>query len=270
MPVAKLALSRRRSQRVNESQTVSASTELFCLCQTATPDGALSKDESRRLAEWLDATRERDVPARAYVEELVRHILAAGRVSPADLQALARVLEPALPRELRRTSAALRVVGAEGLAPAEDTGTDRMRNEVLASACFVVVGARRARIERIAAGAPVLLTRRAGTRTPDAIEVCAANGKVWGQVPEPRARVLAPLLDRGARYRAHVVSASRGAHSPVLIVQAFLYRSDAALGFGATAGRKMRQPRAARRAWLMVRIGIALLIAAGVALVLRT
>lgn len=273
MPQAKAASVRDPAQlAVFLQDRVSPATELYCLCQTATPDGALSAQQVRRLREWLDHSRGADVPARSFVEQIVLHILRAARVSPADLQALGRALDPALPRELRQVPSSLRLVGTEGFSPADETGTDRMRNEVLASACFLLVGCRAGRLVRRArAGDAVLLVReRSGAPSPHGIEVCAASGKSLGLVPEPRARVLAPLLDRGARYRAHVVGAMRGAHAPVLLVQAFLYRSDAVLGFGVPDGRRMRPVGAGRLAWRLVRIGVAVLIAGAVAWVLRS
>ncbi|HTV52601.1 MAG TPA: HIRAN domain-containing protein [Steroidobacteraceae bacterium] len=273
MPQAKAASARASEQLALSSQNrVSPATELFCLCQTATADGALSARQLRAVRDWLDHSRAADVPARSFVEQIVHHILRCGRVSPADLQALGRALDPALPRELRQMPSALRLVGSEVFSPADETGTDRMRNEVLASACFVVVGCRAGRFERRARpGDPVLLVRdRGDAPSPHGIEVRAASGKPLGLVPELRARVLAPLLDRGARYRAHVVSAVRGTHAPVLIVQAFLYRSDALLGFGAHGERRMRPARTRRLAWRLVRVGVAALIAVAVAWVLRT
>jgi len=256
------------------TSSVSAGAELFALCQTATADGALSAREAQLLRAWMGRSREFEVPARAFVEELIEYILRHGRVTPADLQALGRALEPSLPDELQRRAAAVRVVPHEPLL-AEEGHAEPVKNEVLASACFLVAGCqsrRRARlIGRIAkVGEPILLVRRrGGFPSSNAIAVCASNGKQLGFVPEHRAQELAPLLDRVARYRAHLISVSRGMHAPILIAQAFVYRGDAVLGAQSSLTRRIAPRPGSRAAWTLVRIAVALLIAAAVAVVLR-
>jgi len=256
---------------VHAGSEVSPGAELLALCQTAASDGTLNARQLRLVRAWLAHSEEFEVPARAYVRELVEHILRSGKVAPADLQALGRALEPCLPRELKR--ATLRLVGSDRMHHPDDSAAQRTSNDILASACFMVAGCRSQRrtfgphLGR--AGDPVTLVRERHD-PPDAttIRVCTAKGKPLGLVPAHRAKVLAPLLDRGARYRAHLISVSSGMHAPVLIVQAFLYRGDAVLGFQQVHARRIG-PGNARVAWMLVRIAVALTLATAVALVLR-
>jgi len=256
--------------------SISAGAELYCLCQTASADGSLTPRGLELLRAWLDRSGEVDVPARTFVRGLVEHILATGRVTPADLQALGRALEPSLPAPLRRRPTALRLVGSERMPYSDENATERVRNDILASACFMVAGCQGERrtptLPRSArAGEPVLLVRErsGGASGEHTIEVRTANGKLLGYVPAHRAAELAPLLDRGARYRAHLISVSMGMHAPVLIVQAFFYRGDAALGFLHAGSRRIAPRRLPTLAWMLVRLAIALAIAAAVAFALR-
>ncbi len=251
---------------------VSPGAELLALCQTAASDGALSARQLRLVQAWLAHSEEFEVPARAYVRELVEHILGTGKVAPADLQALTRALDPCLPPQLKR--ATLRLVGSDRMHYPDDSAAQRTSNDILASACFMVAGCRGERRfppgPRLGhAGDPVVLVRERHD-DPDSttIRVRTAKGKPLGLVPAHRAKVLAPLLDRGARYRAHLISVSSGMHAPVIIVQAFLYRGDAVLGFQQVRARRIG-PGNARLTWMLVRIAVALAIAAAVALVLR-
>lgn len=254
---------------------ITASTELFSLCQTATADGSLSASELKALRVWLERSETPGVPTPRYVRGLVGEIIASGRVSTSDLHALWRSLEPALPGELgRRRPASLRLV-AQGREPYQDEPTpDRVRNDLLASACFMLAGcasSRAAVLERHARiGEPVLLVRakRRG-RSANAIQVCAASGKPLGLVPEHYASELAPLLDRGARYRAHLRAVLNGGIAPALIVQSFLYAPSATLGLGTAAQRRMARRRTSPAIWMVIRTVVALLIALAVATVLR-
>ncbi len=277
-------MSQQRFARASEREhgtasisAISAGAELYSLCQTAAADGALTPRELERLRAWLDRSGEVEVPARTFVRGLVEHILASGRIAPADLQALGRALEPSLPAPLKLRPAALRLVGSDRMPYSDESATERVRNGILASACFMVAGCQGERqtpsLPRAArAGAPVLLVRerRGQSVTGEhTIEVRTVQGKPLGYVPAHRAGELAPLLDRGARYRAHLISASNGIHTPVLIVQAFFYRGDAALGLLQAGSRRIGPRRLSPRAWMLVRLAVALLLAAAVALALR-
>jgi len=256
---------------------ISPGLELYSLCQTATADGALTPTELERLRAWHETSADLEVPSRAFVRGLIEHILARGRITPADLQALGRVLEPSLPAPLRRGPAALRLVGSDRMPYSDESATERVRNEILASACFMLAGYRSEKRtptppRAARAGEPVLLVRdrSAGALTGEqTIEVRSANGKPLGYVPAHRAAELAPLLDRGARYRAHLISVSAGTHTPILIVQTFLYRGDAALGFPHASSRRIAPRRLSPRAWVLLRVLVALAIAAAVALALK-
>jgi hypothetical protein len=255
---------------------VSPAAQLLSLCHTASADGALSQSESRLLRTWIERAPDDDVPAGEYVREVIEHIVETGRVAQCDLQALWRALEPDLPEELRRRAATRHLGGAYGETQ-EDEGesAENLPNEILSSSCFLLAGCpgeRRTRhIERLArTGDPVLLVRQAGAvPSPHTVRVCAANGKRLGFVPEQHAQELAPLLDRGARYRAHLTAVLRGEHAPVVIVQAFLYSADATLGEQSAGDRRIASKESRARAWMLVRIAVGALLAAAVALVLH-
>ena len=254
-------------------EAVPPGAELFALCQTAAADGALSSRQLHSLRSWLEHTEATDVPAWKFVSGLVEHILEIGRAAPADLYALYSALESCLPKELGRRPASLRGPNPLRITHAVPTG-ERLRNEVLASAHFLVASGQSDRfavaIERHAkAGAPVLLVRdRASTQSPHTVQVRTANGKQLGFVPEQHARELAPLLDQGARYRAHLAGVLPGAHAPLLTVHAYLYPLDATLGSQHTGVRKIPK-REPSKAWWILRFGIAVMIALGVAYALR-
>lgn len=255
---------------------ISAGAELYSLCQTAAPDGRLSTRELARLRVWLAGSAESAVPALPFVRDLVAHILRTGRVAPADLLALGRVLEPSLPPVLGRRPAALRLVGSDRMPNPDDRATGRLGNDMLASACFMVAGCQGKRgsaaVPRHARpGEPVLLVlEERGRGTARVVAVRTANGKPLGHVPAQRAAELAPLLERGARYRAHLILAAGGVHAPVLVVQAFVYRSSAALGFPQASARRIAPRRLSRLSWILVRASVALAIAAAAAFALRT
>ena len=259
-------MSQRSAARVHER--VSAGAELYSLCQAAAPDGALSALERERLGAWLERSAECEVPARAFLRELLTHVLQSGRITPADLQILVRVLDPTLPCALRRPAASLRLVGGGPAAWADGTA-DAGRNDLLASACFMVAGCaavpRRAR-----AGEPVrLVPARSGAGSESVVEVCAVNGKRLGFVPAQRAKALAGLLRGGARYRAHLIMASCGVFAPVLAVQAFVYRGDAVLGSPQSDTRRRLPRPLSRLSWMLVRASVAVGLAAAAALALR-
>jgi hypothetical protein len=253
---------------------VTPGAEVFALCQTASAQGRLSRQELKLLQSWIEGQDERQVPSWAYVRGLLEQILATSTVAPPVLQALYRALEPSLPEELRRKRAPLRVVDREYAAPAQLPEAEHLKNEVLRSATFVVAGCQHGRTAAVLErhgreGEPLLLVRdRHSAHSANAVQICVPNGKRIGYVPEEHARDLAPLLDRGARYRAHLVSLMRGKQVWVPVVQTYVYAANATLGIQSGGARRMGSRRSPRVAWAL-RIGLGLLIAAAVALVLR-
>lgn len=261
--------------RTGFEEPATLAAELLALCQSGAAERELGPRERAALSVWLAHARGAAVPAWSYVRDLVEHIVTAGRATPADLQSLCRALEPVLPLELRpRRPAPLRVVHSSWSEEADAAGGERLRNAVLASAHFTVVDCLAERHERAIAryaraGDPVLLLRdRSEGAPPHAIDVCAANGKPLGRVPDRPARQFAPLLDQGARYRAHLSRVERGACSPVLIVQAHLYGADATLGALPSGARRFDQRGSAAALWLL-RLAVGTSLATAVALVLH-
>ncbi|MFO7278526.1 MAG: HIRAN domain-containing protein [Pseudomonadota bacterium] len=256
----------------NESQPY-VGAELLSLCQTAMEDGRLSARELQSLRTLREGRMRDQLAELPYIGQILDQILHTGQVMPGQLRTLQQTLEPCLPAELTRRRAKLRVVDPDWQpGEVEDTG-DRLRNEVLASARFTVAGCLSDRhastIRRHArAGQPVLLVREPDDANPHAIRVCTASGKPIGFVPAQHAKRLAPLLDRGARYRAHLTHVLAGEVAPVLLVQAYLYAADAELGAATASTRKMTRSRLAGAVWLL-RLVVGLAIAAAVAFVLK-
>jgi hypothetical protein len=254
--------------------SVSASAELYSLCQTAAPDGKLSVHELERLGAWLDSGAQRDVPQWPFVHELIAHAVGAGTVTPADLQALEEVLEPGFPQILRCRTA-VRFLEGDGTLTADDVQSERAKNEILASARFMVAGCQGEKRgaplapRQVRAADPVLLVVQLSGEAASVIEVRSASGRLLGFVPARHAQELAPFLERGGRYRAHLILVSSGVYAPVLGVQAFVYRGDAALGFAQPSARRVAPRQLSRLSWALVRASIALALAAGAALALR-
>lgn len=257
----------------NESQPYIGA-ELLSLCQTAMEDGRLSARELQCLRMLREGRMRDQLAELPYIGQILDHILHTGQVMPGQLQTLQQTLEPCLPAELTRRRARLRVVDPDWQSGEAADAGERLRNEVLASARFTVAGCLSDRhastIRRHArAGQPVLLVReRDDGSNPHAIRVCTASGRPIGFVPAQHAKRLAPLLDRGARYRAHLTHVLAGEVAPVLVVQAYLYAADAELGAATTSTRRMTRSRLAGAVWLL-RLVVGLAIAAAVAFVLE-
>ena len=87
--------------------------------------------------------------------------------------------------------------------------------------------------------------------------------------PTAEQRQLAPLLDRAARYRAHLLQVARGEQTCVVVVQVFLYGPHAQLGLQAGSERRLSR-RGSLLGWPLVRLIVAHAIAAATAFVLRS
>jgi len=248
--------------------------ELLALCQTAAVDGSLSARELKSLHAWRAQAGDSSYSASEdFVRQIVDRILTVGKVPDGELQALQTAVEPALPLELRRRPN-LRVLPSDEFVDAVDAeDVERLNNEVLASARFVVANChRRANViaKHARTGDPVVLVRdtRSDSLSPHAVKVCVANGKQIGFIPEQHAKELAPLLDQGARYTAHLTRLLPSEHAPVAVVQAYLYSSHATLGSLSAGTRRLTRSRL-RGSWPVVRIVVGVLIAALVAVALR-
>lgn len=79
-----------------------AGAELLALCESVKADGQLSKDDIVRLAKWLRTNRECDLPAVAFLADVVERIVADKVVSAVELAELHEAVEKVLPSASRQ------------------------------------------------------------------------------------------------------------------------------------------------------------------------
>lgn len=218
-----------------------AAVELLALCQTATEDGRLSKDEIIALRDWLRAHRESDLPAIAFLTETVERIVADALVTKEErhdlYEAIKKVLPPEARKEARKARTDLEAARREHaritkslqrLAEREE----QERNWPLESFDFMVAGVyyegREGVIRRhLSDGDQVYLVRdRQNPYSRNAVEVRLANRMQIGFVPEDDAVDLAPLLDQGCQHNAYCKKILTGGRVPVPVVVARIYRAD--------------------------------------------
>jgi len=195
--------------------------QLLSLCESVTADGKLAPEEAQGLREWLDEANAADLPAAAYLREVVARVLADGQITSEDCREVYRAVESVLPPEVRRQATAARK---------EVEAVARRRDMPIVAANFMVAGVRHeGRGEVIAryanAGDPVCLVRDRGNRySCFAVAVLLENGEQIGFVPEEDAQLLAPLLDEGVKYAAWMTKILGSGRVPIPVVQAKLYR----------------------------------------------
>jgi hypothetical protein len=76
----------------------------------------------------------------------------------------------------------------------------------------------------------------------NAVEVVISGGEQIGFVPEEDAQDLAPLLDSGHKYTAHVKRLLTEGRSPIPVVFASVYRADADLSSKKGSATSSQQP----------------------------
>jgi hypothetical protein len=81
-----------------------AGAELLALCESIKADGQLSKDDIVRLAQWLRTHRECDLPAVAFLTEVVERIVADKVVSSDEMAELHIAIEKVLPGDARKSA----------------------------------------------------------------------------------------------------------------------------------------------------------------------
>jgi HIRAN domain len=224
--------------------------ELLSLCESITAYGNLEPEERDALHQWLDDSNAVDLPAASYLREIVEKVLAIGKMKPDECREVYRVIETVLPPQVRRGAhAARREVEARSR---ERSAEERERHRPIESANFMVAGVRHgnrpAIIARFAkADQAVRLVRdRDSEYGSNAIAVCLENGMPIGFVPEDHSTLLAPLLDEGASYQASITRILTGGRSPIPVVEARLYRSDA-VGEANSAETRVTIPMHAHR-----------------------
>jgi hypothetical protein len=219
--------------------------ELLALCQSATSDGTLSKEEIVALRRWLSDHCTADLPAVAFLATTVERIVADRKVTREERDELQAAIETFLPPEARRVAAASRASleaaqrhreRAERDANRDAERAERERNRPVAAANFMVRGVHyEGRATVIAAhareGDRAFLARDPENRfSPYAVEVRLGNGMQIGFVPEEDASALALPLDQGYPHVATITKILTGGRVPIPVVQAYIYRRDALVG----------------------------------------
>jgi hypothetical protein len=238
--------------------------DLLSLCQSVSSDGSLDDEEILQIREWLSEHKSTDLPAISFLIPIVESILEDGVVSDSERRELALAVERVLPSDIRGISKAARVaIESEGrskqkaereAAKAEmdaeraKAREEKERNRPVARFDFMVAGTRyegRSKIIRdsVDEGDSVTLVRDPGNaHSRNAVEVVISGGEQIGFVPEEDAQDLAPLLDSGHKYTAHVKRLLTEGRSPIPVVFASVYRADADLSSKKGAAASSRQP----------------------------
>jgi hypothetical protein len=232
------------SKRISITKTQSqseAGIELVALCQTITEDGSLSNDEVRALGDWLTQHSTSDLPAVSFLTEAVRKIVADGRITDEERNALHEAVETILPNELRRRSKAKRLelrklerakTKLEKQLALEHERSEAKRNSPIESYDFMVAGAH-------IGGRPIYINAYASAGEPvevaleptnkysrNAVQVILKDRQI-GYVPEEDARELAPLLKAGNPYMAEIKKILTSGRSPRPVVVLDVFDSDA-------------------------------------------
>jgi len=236
--------SRRRLSITKLQRPSAAAADLIALCQTVTEDGSLSQDEVTALRQWLGDHESTDLPARDYLFHTVERIVADGNVTLQERKELYRAIETILPRDLRSPVRSRRLEvekAATDQARAQREAAKRARREEkersmpVGSWNFMVAGVRYEGrpevITRYAApeDTAYLIRDRENRYSRNAVEVRLSNGMQIGFVPEDYAIEVAPFLDSGLPHDAFITKVLTGGRSPIPVVQAYVYRADAAV-----------------------------------------
>ena len=211
--------------------------ELLQLLQTVTQDGTISDEEIRALREWLDINYSADLPAIALLTDRVEKILADGKVTEEEREAIYSDIETILPPDIRRDVTAKRssLDREKRLPEREMTGETRGKNAPVARFDFMVAGVKyegNPGVVRYYArqGDDVLLVRDRGSKkSPNTVEIHLQNRMQIGYVPEEDAREIASFLDQGYKYRALIKNMLTGGRTPIPVVKVHIYSPRADL-----------------------------------------
>ncbi|MDW8080214.1 MAG: HIRAN domain-containing protein [Thermoguttaceae bacterium] len=216
--------------------------ELFRLCREITADGRICKDDFFRLRAWLQANRDCQLPAVAFLCEAMDRITADKIVTREELADLYRRIERILPPEDRALARENRRRYLQKLKEErkrqeerlrEAERQERLRRQPVLELDFQVAGVqyegRGLTIKLFAvAGDPVYLVRDRNNRySVNAVQVRLANGRMIGFVPESVAPQLAPLLDTGHRYRARIKKILTFADPPIPDIEGQVFHPEA-------------------------------------------
>ncbi|MBI4205454.1 MAG: HIRAN domain-containing protein [Betaproteobacteria bacterium] len=216
--------------------------ELLSLCQAVTTDGSFSDEEISSLREWLQEHKGEDLPAISHLIPVVEKVIADGRITPDERRELFIAVETILPSDVRAVARTARRtveqqekdrLRLQWQLEKERQREERERDSPIERWDFMVAGSRYegrpALINRYAeVGAPAYLVRDPNNGySRNAIEVRTASGHQIGFVPEEDAADVAPLLDSGHPFLAHIKKILTGGRYPIPVVVAEAYRKDA-------------------------------------------
>lgn len=215
-------------------RATAAGIELQNLCLSMTDDGQVTEQEVAHLRQWLASNAGTNMPAVLYLASVVEQILADGRVTPDELEALQRSLETVLPPEFRKIAVARRREHAARERAAFQAEQAKLKEELrrlapVARSDFVVAGVfydnRGAAVEREAEDAMAIELARQPSNPYDcnAISVRLPSGADIGYMPRAEAEYIAGLFDSGHRYEAAIkkILDGRQVHVPVVVAEYF-------------------------------------------------
>lgn len=218
-------------------RATAAGIELQNLCLSMTEDGQVTEQEVAHLRQWLATNAGTDMPAVLYLASVVEQILADGRVTPDELEALQRSLETVLPLEFRKIAVARRREHAARERAAFQAEQAKLKEELrrlapVARSDFVVAGVfydnRGTAVEREAEdGMAIELARQpANPYDSNAISIRLPSGADVGYMPRIEAEDIAGLLDSGHRYEAEIKKILDYGRVPIPVVIAEYFAPD--------------------------------------------
>src|SRR5882672_1133411 len=208
---------RRRVSLTKLQRRTAAGAELICLCQTITEDGHIEDQEVAALRQGVDDNTSLDLPARDFLLETVRRIIADGRVTEGERRELYQAIEKVLPPDIRADVRGKRLALEEAAEADEREQQEahrqlerdtKRRDRQVGSWNFMVAGCRyegrptTIRDHAVPGERAYLARDRENRFSRNAIEVRLQNGAQAGYVPEELAVELAPLLDQGLPHTA--------------------------------------------------------------------
>lgn len=252
------ALPIHRTRRISLTKTqlrTDEGAELLRLCESIVADGQIEQDEWTELCRWIEDRGQSELPAVSYLREMISRTKDEGQEEQELYRELYRAVERVLPPEVRQNAVAARrrrevvlreAAKLERERAAAEERERRLRDTPFEAANFMVAGVR-------FEGRPSLIRRQArvddsvelvrdpwNQYSPYAIQVRLESGAHIGYVPEEDAEILAPLLDEGARFEAHITKILSGRYGPIPVVQVYLFKPDSTVG---TIARRLEEAK---------------------------
>lgn len=210
--------------------------DLLQLLHSVTANGRLTQVEIGELAEWLRQHAESQLPAVAYLRDVVMRVLEDGVITPEEQAWVQKAVETVLPAADREEAAVRRrEAAAKARRQASEARETQHHEQRLARplkhfdvmAMGVYNEDRQAVISGIEEGEPITLAREPGNPfSPNAVLFQRHNGRGIGYLPEGEAVQIAPLLDAGARHDAEVKKILDGTRGLIPVVWGEIYAAE--------------------------------------------